>query len=128
VRINKNISVSFKLSKGFIALAFLLSVFSFNGFAGNFLAKENKTAQTEVVISTISRTTKHAVHYKHVVSTSGEISVTSFKTCIFEYNRLVNIQLKRLIKQESIPIFLLSHHKLFPTDQNEIPANAFIKG
>ncbi len=58
MKTNKNIIIDFKLSRSFILLAFLLNIFSFSGFAGNFLSKENKIIQTEVVISTLSKTKK----------------------------------------------------------------------
>ncbi len=129
MKTNKNIIIDFKLSRSFIVLAFLLNIFSFSGFAGNFLSKENKIIQTEVVISTLSKTKKSTVHYRSVfTNASGYSTFTISKEFILEFDRLTKIQLHNSSKQERRPAVSLFQNKLLPQKQTEDPSKFSIKG
>lgn len=126
---HKKVTTGIKLPKGFLILAFFLSIFSFTGFAGNIAAKENKITQTEIVFSAISKTKKSTAHYKNFSTQVGEVfSYTISKKFILEFNRLVQIKFNVLSKRKQLSTILFFQNKLLPQYNNEAPANASIKG
>jgi hypothetical protein len=90
-----------KLTKWFLTVTLLFSIFTFSGYSGNSQSKQLENIQTEIVVSNNLKTLKKTVSYKKGIELTAFVPLynnfdKNWANALFTYNILTKVRLNTI--------------------------------